>query len=151
MTVAYPMTGNQYQPTRVGHGAVPPPCLLVFIIRSSRLGQPAEWLYTIRGASVSRHLFQPIDCKQSHFRLMILSMKVQLTNPDRRFELKGPKRVKDLLRDLDLLAEANLVIRGDELVTEDEMLKDSDEVEIRSVISGGAQTLSERGQEHVMR
>lgn len=64
-------------------------------------------------------------------------MKVQLSHPSRQIEVKGPKRVKELLRDLNLLAEANLVIRGDELVTEDELLKDEDAVEIRPVISGG--------------
>jgi len=51
--------------------------------------------------------------------------------------VKGPKKVKDLLRELSLVVEAHLVIRGDELVTEDEMLYDKDQVEIRPVISGG--------------
>lgn len=64
-------------------------------------------------------------------------MKVQLSHPSRQVEVKGPKRVKELLRDLNLIAEANLVIRGDDLVTEDELLKDEDAVEIRPVISGG--------------
>ena len=65
-------------------------------------------------------------------------MKVQLSQPERQVEVQGPKRVKELLRDLNLLPEAYLVIRGDELVTEDETLKDSDEVEVRPVISGGS-------------
>lgn len=64
-------------------------------------------------------------------------MKVQLSHPARQVEVKGPKRVKELLRDLNLVVEAHLVIRGDDLVTEDEMLKDDDAVEIRPVISGG--------------
>ncbi len=64
-------------------------------------------------------------------------MRVRLSHPERLVEVKGPKRVKDLLRDLQLLAEAHLVIRGDDLVTEDELLKDDDAVEIRPVISGG--------------
>lgn len=64
-------------------------------------------------------------------------MKVQLSHPARQVEVKGPKRVKELLRDLNLVVEAHLVIRGDDLVTEDEMLKDEDLVEIRPVISGG--------------
>ena len=64
-------------------------------------------------------------------------MIVHLSHPDRDVEIKGPKRVKELLRDLNLVVEAHLVIRGDDLVTEDEMLKDSDLVEIRPVISGG--------------
>ena len=64
-------------------------------------------------------------------------MVVHLSHPERDVEIKGPKRVKELLRDLNLVAEAHLVIRSDDLVTEDEMLKDTDTVEIRPVISGG--------------
>jgi sulfur carrier protein len=64
-------------------------------------------------------------------------MHVHLNHPPRSIEIKGPKRAKDLLRELDLLTETHLVIRGDELVTEDEMLSDSDHIEIRPVISGG--------------
>jgi sulfur carrier protein len=64
-------------------------------------------------------------------------MHVQLNHPVRSIEVKGPKRVKDLLRELNLVAEAYLVIRGNELATEDEMLSDQDQVEIRPVISGG--------------
>mgnify|MGYP003339491877 CR=1 FL=1 len=47
-------------------------------------------------------------------------MQVQLNHPARTVEVKGPKRVKDLLRELQLVVEAHLVIRGDDLVTEDE-------------------------------
>ena len=64
-------------------------------------------------------------------------MQVQLSHPSRTIEVKGPKKAKDLLRELSLVVEAHLVIRGDELVTEDEMLGDQDQVEIRPVISGG--------------
>ncbi len=64
-------------------------------------------------------------------------MHVRLSHPSRSVEIKGPKRVKDLLHELHLIAEAHLVIRGDELVTEDEMLLDKDQIEIRPVISGG--------------
>jgi sulfur carrier protein len=64
-------------------------------------------------------------------------MKVRLSHPSRQVEVKGPKRVRELLRDLNLVAEAHLVIRHDELVTEDDLLKDEDSVEIRPVISGG--------------
>lgn len=64
-------------------------------------------------------------------------MEVRLSHPSRSVEIKGPKRAKDLLRELNLVVEAHLVIRGDELVTEDEMLLDKDQIEIRPVISGG--------------
>jgi sulfur carrier protein len=65
-------------------------------------------------------------------------MQVQLSHPARTVEIKGPKRAKDVLRELSLVVEAHLVIREDELVTEDEMLFDKDQIEIRPVISGGA-------------
>jgi len=64
-------------------------------------------------------------------------MQVKLSHPERQVEVPGPKRVKDLLRDLNLVVEAHLVIRGDELVTEDELLNNDDTIEIRPVISGG--------------
>jgi sulfur carrier protein len=64
-------------------------------------------------------------------------MQVQLSHPVRTVDVKGPKRAKDVLRELNLVVEAHLVIRGDELVTEDEMLNDKDQIEIRPVISGG--------------
>jgi sulfur carrier protein len=65
-------------------------------------------------------------------------MLVQLSHPQRQVEIKGPKRTKDLLRELNLVVEAHLVIRGDDLVTEDELLADADRIEIRPVISGGS-------------
>lgn len=65
-------------------------------------------------------------------------MIVQLSHPARQIEVRGPKRTKDLLRELNLVVEAHLVIRGDDLVTEDELLADADQIEIRPVISGGS-------------
>lgn len=65
------------------------------------------------------------------------TMHIQLSHPSRTVDIKGPKRAKDVLRELNLVVEAHLVIRGDELVTEDEMLADQDQIEIRPVISGG--------------
>jgi sulfur carrier protein len=65
------------------------------------------------------------------------SMQVQLSHPARTIEIKGPKKAKDLFKELNLVVEAHLIIRGNELVTEDEMLYDQDQIEIRPVISGG--------------
>ena len=65
------------------------------------------------------------------------AMKVIMTHPHKELEVPGPTRVHQLLQRLDLTPEAYLVIRGDELVTEDTVLRDSDSIEIRSVISGG--------------
>ncbi|MDO8548016.1 MAG: MoaD/ThiS family protein [Nitrospirales bacterium] len=64
-------------------------------------------------------------------------MKVLLNHPVREVDVKGPRRVKDLLKELNLLSETVLVVRGDELVTEDDMLRDDDRIEIRPVMSGG--------------
>jgi len=64
-------------------------------------------------------------------------MTVVLNHPVREVEVKGPKRVKDLLAELSLLPESVLVVRGDDLVTEDDTIRDEDRVEIRPVISGG--------------
>lgn len=65
-------------------------------------------------------------------------MRVRLRNPDRLLEVPGPKKVRDLLRELSIDPDAVLVIRQRELVTREERLGDGDEVEIRPVISGGA-------------
>jgi sulfur carrier protein len=65
-------------------------------------------------------------------------MKVLLRNPRREFEIDGPISVVALLNRLELNRESVLVIRGDTLVPGDAMLDDSDTIEIRPVISGGA-------------
>lgn len=65
-------------------------------------------------------------------------MKVLLRNPRRELEVPGPVRVHALLARLELNRESVLVIRGDTLVPGDVLLEDTDVVEIRPVISGGA-------------
>lgn len=65
-------------------------------------------------------------------------MKVHLRNPKRELDIDGPVRVHALLERLELNRESVLVIRGDTLVPGDVLLEDSDVVEIRPVISGGA-------------
>jgi sulfur carrier protein len=64
-------------------------------------------------------------------------MKVILRNPRREVEVKGKRRVKELLVELDILAGTVLVIRGDELVTSDTVVGDDDVLEVRPVMSGG--------------
>jgi len=65
-------------------------------------------------------------------------MKVLLRNPRREVEFPGPISIVAVLNKLDLHREAVLVIRGGTLVPGDAMLDDSDEIEVRPVISGGA-------------
>jgi sulfur carrier protein len=65
-------------------------------------------------------------------------MKVVLRNPRREIDVAGPMSVGKLLNQLELNRESVLVIRGDTLVPGDATLDDSDVIEIRPVISGGA-------------
>ena len=59
-------------------------------------------------------------------------------NPQgRQLEIDGVSRVDDLLRRLSILPGTVLVIRGERLLTEDERLGAGDEIELRSVVSGG--------------
>jgi sulfur carrier protein len=64
-------------------------------------------------------------------------LKILFNHPVREVNIPGPKRVQDLLKELDLIPESVLVIRGNDLMTEDDTLRDQDCVEIRPVISGG--------------
>ena len=66
-------------------------------------------------------------------------MKVKLRNPDRVVDVSGPLTVLDLLRRLEIVPEAVLVIRDSTLLTRDERLSDKDEIEVRPVLSGGAE------------
>ena len=65
-------------------------------------------------------------------------MQVHLRNPTRQIEIDGPVRVQRLLERLEVNRESVLVIRDGELVPGDALLDDTDVVEIRPVISGGA-------------
>jgi sulfur carrier protein ThiS len=56
----------------------------------------------------------------------------------RTVELAGRHRVSDLLAALQITPGTVMVIRNDMLLTEDEIVGADEEVEIRSVISGGA-------------
>lgn len=66
-------------------------------------------------------------------------MKVILRNPRREVEVRGPRRVNALLADLSLNREAHLVVCDGTLVPGDAELSDEATVEIRPVISGGAE------------
>ena len=64
-------------------------------------------------------------------------MKVLLRNPKREVEVKGGRRVKDVLKDLDVVPESVIVIRGDTLITADQVVDEGDTIELRPVMSGG--------------
>jgi sulfur carrier protein len=65
-------------------------------------------------------------------------VKVLLRNPRRELQIGGPLSVIALLNRLEINRESVLVIRGDTLVPGDALLADTDTIEIRPVISGGA-------------
>ena len=65
-------------------------------------------------------------------------MKVILRNPRREVDVAGNRRVKDILRELDIIPETVLVICGDDLVTADQVVRESDTIELRPVMSGGS-------------
>lgn len=65
-------------------------------------------------------------------------MLVHLRNPPHDVEIDGPITVLRLLERLEINRESVLVIRDRALVPGDAQLEDSDEIEIRPVISGGS-------------
>ena len=64
-------------------------------------------------------------------------MRVHLRPQKRTIEIHGRRRVGQLLQELAVLPGTAMVIRGDLLLTDAEMVEDTDEVEVRAVISGG--------------
>src|SRR5687767_5517177 len=68
--------------------------------------------------------------------------RILLRNPKREVQIEAPKRVKVVLRELGIDPESVLVIRGDELLTREDLIDDTDDIEIRPVISGGAENIT---------
>jgi sulfur carrier protein len=65
-------------------------------------------------------------------------MRVVLRNPRREVEIRGNRRVKEILRELDVIPESVLVISGDTLVTADHVVGEDETIELRPVMSGGS-------------
>jgi sulfur carrier protein len=65
-------------------------------------------------------------------------MQIRLEPQGKQLTVSGRRRVGDLVQSLGILAGTVMVIRGDELLTDDEYVDDSDSIELRAVISGGA-------------
>jgi sulfur carrier protein ThiS len=65
-------------------------------------------------------------------------VRVRLRNPDREIDVAGGRSVREVLLELGVDPDTVLVIRAGELVTREERIADTDEVEVRPVISGGS-------------
>ena len=65
-------------------------------------------------------------------------MRITVLPQRRQVEIAGRRRAGDVLRELGFVPGTAMVIRGDTLVPESAMLEADDEIEVRSVISGGA-------------
>jgi sulfur carrier protein len=66
-----------------------------------------------------------------------VATKVILRNPRREVEVRGNRRVKDILHELDIVPETVLVIAGDTLITLDHVVRENETIELRPVMSGG--------------
>jgi sulfur carrier protein len=66
-------------------------------------------------------------------------MQIRLEPQGKEVTVAGRRRVGELVRSLGLVAGTVMVIRGEDLLTDDDMVEDQDAIELRAVISGGAQ------------
>lgn len=64
-------------------------------------------------------------------------MKIYVEKTNKQLNLKFKGKVKGLLKKIGLNPEVVLVTKNNVLVTEEDMLKNTDNVKILSVISGG--------------
>jgi len=66
-------------------------------------------------------------------------MKVILRTPERReIEVRGDRKLKEVLEALDVNPEGVIVARGSELLTLDDTVGDDETIEVISAVSGGA-------------
>ena len=65
-------------------------------------------------------------------------MKARLVPQNKTVELTGRRRVGDIVAALRITPGTVMVIRGDTLLTDSDVVEADEQIEIRSVISGGA-------------
>jgi len=64
-------------------------------------------------------------------------VKVIFVGKNKELEVKGPKTVVNLAKELNITLEANVFIRNGEIVAPDDILNDEDTIEVISAVSGG--------------
>ena len=66
-------------------------------------------------------------------------MRILLRPLSRTGDLSGRRTVARLLRELGVVPGTAMVIRNDTVLLDGEIVRDEDEIEVRAVISGGAE------------
>jgi sulfur carrier protein len=64
-------------------------------------------------------------------------VKVLIRHQQREVEVRGPRRVREVLLELGINPESVLVIRDATLLTHDARVADEETIELRPVVSGG--------------
>jgi len=62
-------------------------------------------------------------------------MRLKINNKDKEIEFSG--KIKELLKKENINPETIVVIKNGEVISEDERVKNEDELELISVVSGG--------------
>ena len=83
------------------------------------------------------NIFVKGSCRSRDSMVRCRAVQVKLLPQNKIVTFPDSMRVLVLLRKLALSPETVMVIRGDRLLTEDEVIRTDDEIEVRSVISGG--------------
>ena len=64
-------------------------------------------------------------------------MKVIFVGKNKELELKGPKTVINLAKELGINLESNVFLKNGEIIAPDDVLNDNDTIEVISAVSGG--------------
>lgn len=77
------------------------------------------------------------SCRSEQCVVRFCPVQVKLLPQNKVVTFAGSMRVSVLLRKLALLPDTVMVIRDNHLLTEEDLVRADDDIEIRSVISGG--------------
>lgn len=66
-------------------------------------------------------------------------MKIYLERENKtiNFEIKTPKKIIDILKELNITLESVILIKNDEIALEEEIIENNDHLKLLSVVSGG--------------
>jgi len=64
-------------------------------------------------------------------------VKVIFVGKNKELEIKGPKTVINLAKELGINLESNVFLKNGEIIAPDDVLNDNDTIEVISAVSGG--------------